>query len=90
MNMTVKTTGCQYPPFTGDSFRTGSYDDFNTVLRVWITCFADSADPAIQQSHVSLVDAGMVNDQCIGDDSINSTLLSGSMRVRCSGMCFSQ
>ena len=49
----------------------GADDDGDAGLGVGVARLADGVDQAVAQADVGLVDAGMVEDQRIGDDGIH-------------------
>jgi hypothetical protein len=71
VDMRVHAAGCEYLAFAGDGFRAGADDDCHAGLRIRIAGFADGVDAAVLQPDVGLVDAGRVDDQCIGDDRVD-------------------
>jgi hypothetical protein len=58
-------------PFAGDRLGGGPDDDGDAGLRVGIARLADGGDQAVLEADIGLVDAGVVDDQRIGDDGID-------------------
>ena len=54
--------------FARDHLGAGADDDGDAGLGVWVAGLADGVDQAVAQGYVVLVDAGVVEDQGVGDD----------------------
>ncbi len=71
MDMRVDTARREDLAFTRDNLRTGSDDDRNAGLRIRISGLSDHRDTPVAKPHIGLVDAGMIEDQSIGNDCIH-------------------
>ena len=60
--------------FTGNHLGPRTDNDIDTGLNIGVTSLADPGDTAITNTDIGLDDAGIIKDQCIGDDSINRAL----------------
>ena len=49
-------------------------DEGDARLRVGVARLADAGDAALLEAHVGLVDAGVIDDQRIGDDGVHGAL----------------
>ena len=56
----------------------GADDDGDAGLRVGIAGLADRRDAAVLQADIGLVDAGVVDDQRVGDDGVDRALAPAS------------
>src|SRR5690606_31016057 len=66
----VHAPGGEHLVFAGDGLGRGADDDVDVGLRVRVSGLADAGDPAVLEAHIGLVDAGMVDDQRVGDDGV--------------------
>ena len=74
MDVAVDAPGCQDLAFRGNGFGAGANDNVHTRLHIGIAGLADRGDAAVEETNVGLVDAGVVDDEGIGDDGIDGTL----------------
>ena len=72
MNMAVKAPGGEDMTFAGNGFRRRADDNIDTFLGIGIARLADGVDKPVFQADIGFVNAGGINDQRIGDDSIDS------------------
>ena len=70
----IHAAGGEDPAFAGDGFGRGADDDGDARLRVGIAGLADAGDLAILEAHVGLVDAGVVDDEGVGDHRVDGAL----------------
>ena len=80
MNMRVEAAGGQNLAFASNGLGGRPDDDRDAGLGVGIAGFADAADPAIPEPDIGLDDAPVVEDQRIGDDSVDGSV--GPARLR--------
>ena len=74
MDMRIHAAGRQDLSFPGDHLRRRSDDDGHARLRIRIAGLADPGNAAILQADIGLDDAPVIDDQRIGDDSVDSAL----------------
>src|SRR5262249_13694912 len=74
MNMAVAPPCGQDFAFPGDRLGAGTDDDVDSSLRIRIAGLADPGNAAIAEANVSLVDAGMIDDEGIGDHGIDGAI----------------
>ena len=74
VDMAVEAAGGQDAALARDGLGARSDDDIDTGLRVRVARLADRGDAPVAQADIGLDDAGMVDDQRIGDDGIDGTL----------------
>ena len=71
VDVTVEAAGGQYAALAGDRLGAGADDDVDARLGVRVARLADRRDAAVAQADIGLVDAGMVDDQRVGDDGVD-------------------
>ena len=74
MNVRVNATCGNDLPFTGNSFGTGTDRDINIRLDIRVARFANAGDKTIFNANVSFYYAPVIEDECIGNDSINDLI----------------
>ena len=70
MDVTVESTGSQDLAFARNRFCSRADDYVHTRLGVGVTGFANLYNAPVLQANIGFVDAGDVNNQCVGDDRI--------------------
>ena len=73
VDVAVNAACGQDAPFAGDDLGARADDDIDARLRVGIARLADGVDQPVFQADIGLVDAGVIDDQRIGDDGIDRT-----------------
>src|SRR5262252_7533624 len=81
MNVCVDSTGSDDLPFAGDHFSSWSNNYVNLRLHIGITGFTDTCNASIFNSNVSLHDSPMIENQRIGNHSIDGTLATRPLRL---------
>src|SRR5215471_14266660 len=76
MNVAVDPAGGEDFAFPGNRLGTGTDDNVHPWLHVRIAGFADAGNAAIAKSHIGLDDAGVVDDQSVGDDGVDGAVRS--------------
>ncbi len=79
MDMAVNPASCDDFAFTGNDFGRGADDDGDGILRIWVARLADGGDAAFLQADVGFVDAGVIDNQGVGDDGIHRALGAGGL-----------
>src|SRR5262249_39660722 len=74
MNVAVDPAGGEDLAFARNRLGTGTDDNIDAWLHVRIAGFADAGDAAIAKSHVGLNDAGVVDDQGVGDNGVDGAV----------------
>ncbi len=74
MDVRVHAAGGQDLAFAGDRLRRRADDDVDAGLGVGIAGLADADDAAILQADIGLHDAGMVDDEGVGDDGVDGAV----------------
>jgi hypothetical protein len=72
VDMSVDAAGRQDEPFSGNYFSRGPDDEpvGDAGHHVGVSSLADSGDAPVFDSDVCFVDAGPVDDECVGDDEV--------------------
>ena len=71
VDVAVKAARRQNTPLTGNNLGPRSSDHIHARLRIRVACLANFVDAPILQTHIRLVDAGVVDNQRVGDDGID-------------------
>ena len=79
MDVAVDAAGGQDFALTGNDFGARSDDNIDVRLNVGIAGFTDFMDPPVQQRHIGLDDAPMVDDQRVGDHGVHRALRVGGL-----------
>jgi hypothetical protein len=79
VNVAVKPACGQDLALACNGFGAGPDDDIDTGLGVGVARFADLGDAPVFKADISLVDAGVIDDQRIGDDGINRSACAGDL-----------
>ena len=81
MDVGVEATCGENFPFARDRLRAGTDDDVDARLNVRIAGLADGKNVAVLDADVGLHDAPVVEDQRVGDDSVDRALLVGDLAL---------
>ena len=74
MDVGVHAAGGEDFPLPGDDFGAGADDDVHAVGDLRVAGLADLEDVAVPERDVRLVDAGVVQDDDVGDDGVRDVL----------------
>ena len=74
MDVAVDAAGGEDLALAGDRLGAGADDDVDARLDVRVAGLADGGDAAVAQADVGLDDAGVVDDQRVGDDGVDGAL----------------
>mmetsp|Transcript_24303 Transcript_24303/g.37461 ORF Transcript_24303/g.37461 Transcript_24303/m.37461 type:complete len:405 (+) Transcript_24303:486-1700(+) len=76
VNVRINSPRSEYGPFTSNDFGVDANDQIrrHPILRVGISSLANSNDGAIVHTNVGLVDAGIIDNERIGNDQIERLL----------------
>ena len=74
MHVRVDATGRDDFPFPGDHLGSRSNNNVHTGLDIGIAGFANRADSSILDRDISLYNSPVIENQCVGDDRIDSAL----------------
>ncbi len=74
VNVGINPAGGDDVAFTGDDLGTRTDDDINTGLHIRVSGLADPGNAAIANANIGLDDAGVIQDQRIGDHGIHRTI----------------
>jgi hypothetical protein len=75
----VEAAGGEDLALAGDGLGARADDDVDTGLRVGIAGLADGGDAAVLQADIGLVDAGVIDDQRVGDDGVDGAAGAGDL-----------
>jgi hypothetical protein len=81
MDVAVETAGGENFSFAGDDLGAGADDDGDARLNVGIARFADGRDIAVLDADVGFDDAPVIQNQRIGDHSVDGALLIRDLRL---------
>src|SRR5262245_12348300 len=82
MNMTVAAPRGQDFAFPGNRLGAGADDDVDRSLRIRIAGLADRGNAAIAEADVRLVDAGVIDDESIGDHGVDGAIGAAKLALR--------
>src|SRR6185312_12036641 len=81
VDVAVDAAGGDDLAFGGDHLGAGTDDDVDAGLHVRIAGLADGGDAAIPEADVGLHDAPVIDDEGVGDDSIDGTVGAGALAL---------
>ena len=81
MDVRVEATCGENFSFARDDVGAGADDDIHTGLDVRIASLADGGDVSFLDRHIGFHNAPMIDNKCIGNDSVGRTLLVGHLRL---------
>ena len=81
MDVAVDAAGGEDLAFAGDRLRARADDDVDARLDVGVAGLAYCGDAPVAQADIGLEDAGMIDDQRIGDDGVDGALGAGDLAL---------
>ena len=81
MDMRVEPARGQDLALGRDRLGARADDDIDAGLRVGVARLADPGDQPVAQAHIGLVDAGVIDDQRVGDDRVHGPFGAGGLAL---------